>query len=239
MQIFWFSSHLFVPLHPEMKKLAILIIFLGGWLGVKAQLVINELMQSNIDCVMDDLKEFPDSWVELYNPTSQTIDLKGYKLGISDNVAEAYALPSQSIEPGQYVLIYCDKENKGMHTHFRLDSGKGSSVYLFLDSAIADKVENLKKQPSPNIAYGRKTDGANEWGYQLTASPKDANTGEICDHDHILGEPVFSQTGCAVSDSRTINLQLSLPEGSPAGTEIHYTTNGDPLYDQRLGAYSL
>lgn len=215
-----------LPLHPEMKKLAILIIFLGGWLGVKAQLVINELMQSNIDCVMDDLKEFPDSWVELYNPTSQTIDLKGYKLGISDNVAEAYALPSQSIEPGQYVLIYCDKENKGMHTHFRLDSGKGSSVYLFLDSAIADKVENLKKQPSPNIAYGRKTDGANEWGYQLTASPKDANTGEICDHDHILGEPVFSQTGCAVSDSRTINLQLSLPEGSPAGTEIHYTTNG-------------
>ena len=98
-----------LPLHPEMKKLAILIIFLGGWLGVKAQLVINELMQSNIDCVMDDLKEFPDSWVELYNPTSQTIDLKGYKLGISDNVAEAYALPSQAIEPGQYVLIYCDK----------------------------------------------------------------------------------------------------------------------------------
>ena len=209
-----------------MKKLAILIIFLSGWLGMKAQLVINELMQSNIDCVMDDLKEFPDSWVELYNPTSKSIDLKDYKLGISDNVAEAYALPSQSIEAGQYVLIYCDKEAKGMHTNFRLDSGKGSSVYLFLNSAIADKVENLKKQPSPNIAYGRKTDGANEWGYQLSPSPKAANTGEVCDHDHILGEPVFSQKGCVVSDSRTFNLQLSLPEGSPAGAEIHYTTNG-------------
>ena len=30
-----------------------------------AQLIINEVMQSNIDCMMDDLNEFPDSWVEL------------------------------------------------------------------------------------------------------------------------------------------------------------------------------
>ena len=27
-----------------------------------AQLIINELMQSNIDCIMDDINEFPDSW---------------------------------------------------------------------------------------------------------------------------------------------------------------------------------
>ena len=31
--------------------------------SVQAQVVINELMQSNIDCIMDDLVEFPDSWV--------------------------------------------------------------------------------------------------------------------------------------------------------------------------------
>ena len=28
-------------------------------------LVINELMQSNVDEIMDDLNEFPDSWVEV------------------------------------------------------------------------------------------------------------------------------------------------------------------------------
>ena len=36
-------------------------------LGLHAQLVINELMQSNIDCLLDDLNEYPDSWVELHN----------------------------------------------------------------------------------------------------------------------------------------------------------------------------
>ena len=30
-----------------------------------AQLVINEIMQSNVECTMDDIKEFPDSCVEL------------------------------------------------------------------------------------------------------------------------------------------------------------------------------
>ena len=44
-------------------------LFIGCGLTANAQLVINELMQSNIDCLMDDLKEFPDSWVELYNPS--------------------------------------------------------------------------------------------------------------------------------------------------------------------------
>ena len=44
-----------------------------------AQLVINELMQSNIDCVMDDLNEFPDSWVELYNSGTTPVNLRDYK----------------------------------------------------------------------------------------------------------------------------------------------------------------
>ena len=217
-----------------MKKLTLIIILLIGWQTSRAQLVINELMQSNIDCVMDDLKEFPDSWVELYNPTSQGIDLSGYKLGTSDNAAEAWQLPSQMIGGGQYALVYCDKVGSGLHTNFRLDSGKGCSVYLFQGSEVADKVEGLKKQPAPNIAYGRKTDGANEWGYQLVPSPKVANTGAVCDHDHILGEPVFSEQGRAFSSGGTITLTLSLPEGSPEGTEIYYTTNGaEPTTDSK------
>ena len=48
----------------------------------RAQLVINELMQSNIDCIMDDLNEFPDSWVELYNAGAEPVNLGDYKIGL-------------------------------------------------------------------------------------------------------------------------------------------------------------
>ena len=209
-----------------MKKAFIIIISLLCWQVSNGQLVINELMQSNIDCIMDDLNEFPDSWVELYNAGSEGVKLSDYRLGECDNADEAWQLPYQMIGAKQYVLIYCDKVGKGLHTSFRLDTGKGSAVYLFQGTSVVDKVTDLKKQPSPNIAYGRKTDGADEWGYQLTPSPNAANTGEICDHDHILGEPVFSEKGRVFNGANTLTLKLSLPEGSPAGTEIHYTTNG-------------
>lgn len=202
---------------------------------VSAQLVINELMQSNIDCIMDDLDEFPDSWVELYNASSEAVNLKDWRLGISDNPSEAWPLPDKMVGPGLYALVYCDKEEWRLHTNFRLESGKGGCVYLFQGETLVDQITDMEKQPAPNIAYGRKTDGSDEWGYQLKPSPGTPNRNEICDHDHILGEPVFSQPGCVVNGTRSFNLQLSLPEGSPEGTEIRYTTNGmEPTADSKL-----
>ena len=189
-------------------------------------LIINELMQSNIDCWMDDLNDFPDSWVELYNPSSANIDLSNYSLGVVLDAGEAWKLPSQTIAPGKYVIVCCDKESTKLHTPFRLESGKGCNVYLFRDGQVIDKVENLAKQPAPNIAYGRQTDGSEEWGYQLTPTPNKANSGEVCDGNHILGEPVFSQKGFVINGSKSFRLKLTLPEGAPEGTEIRYTTNG-------------
>ena len=209
-----------------MKKWTFFVGLLLSSQTINAQLVINELMQSNIDCIMDDLNEFPDSWVELYNTGTASVNLKDWRLGLSDKAGEAWQLSDKQVGPGEYVLVYCDKEATKLHTNFRLDSGKGGSVYLFQGETIVDKVEDMKKQPAPNIAYGRKTDGSGEWGYQLTPSPESKNTGEICDADHILDDPIFSEQGFVVKGTKTFSLSLSLPEGSPAGTEIHYTTNG-------------
>ena len=194
--------------------------------GTNEHLVINELMQSNIDCWMDDLNDFPDSWVELYNPGTASINLGSYSLGTTSDAKEAWKLTDKTIAPGKYVIVCCDKEGSKLHTPFRLESGKGCNVYLFCDDQIVDKVEGLAKQPAPNIAYGRKTDGSNEWGYQLTPTPNKANSGEVCDHDHILGEPVFSEKGHVVNGTHSFRLKLSLPEGAPEGTVIRYTTNG-------------
>lgn len=198
------------------------ILFLG--VSAKAQVVINELMQSNVDCIMDDLKEFPDSWVELYNSGTEAINLQDYKLGTKDKVSKAWQLPNKTLNAKAYVVVYCDKEEKGLHTSFRLESGKDGSVYLFQGDEIVDKVEKMSKMPAPNIAYGRKTDGEDNWGYMATPTPGQANCGQTC--TDILGEPVFSQKGCVMTSSKTINLTLSMPEGTPEGAVIRYTTNG-------------
>ena len=192
--------------------------------SVQAQVVINELMQSNIDCIMDDLNEFPDSWVELYNSGTEAVNLKDYKLGAKEKPGKAWQLPNQTLNAKSYVVVYCDKEESGLHTNFRLETGKDGNVYLFQGEEIVDKIEKMSKMPSPNIAYGRKTDGSDEWGYQATPTPGKANCGQTC--TDILGEPVFSQKGCVFTSSKTIRLQISMPEETPEGTVIRYTTDG-------------
>ena len=196
-------------------------------ISANAQLVINELMQSNVECIMDDIHEFPDSWVELYNPTDTATNLKYYKISNKNNVANAWQLPDKVVPARGYVVIYCDKEartDKRLHTDFRLESGKDGNLYLFTDGAIVDKLEKMAKMPAPDVAFGRKTDGADEWGYQLTPSAGKANTGEICNANHLLGAPGFSPKGRV--GNTPVNLTLSLPEGAPEGAVIRYTTDG-------------
>ena len=199
-----------------------------------SKLVINELMQSNIDCIMDDLHEFPDSWVELYNNSDESINLKEYQIGIKEG--NAWQLPNKTIDAKGFIVVYCDKEEWSLHTDFRLDTGKGCVVYLFKGNEVVDSLPAaLPKMPAPNIAYGRKTDGGNEWGYQLTPTPGAANCGEVCDEKHILGEPVFSEPGHVLTSSKKISLALSLPKDAPEGTQIYYTTDGkEPTKDSKL-----
>ena len=210
-----------------MKRIYFILTILATALTTQAQdLVINELMQSNIECIMDDIKEFPDSWVELYNPTDAAINLKDYKISNKNKVAKAWQLPDKQVPAKGFVVIYCDKDEKGLHTNFRLESGKDGNLYLFKGDEVVDKLEKMAKMPAPDVAYGRKTDGADEWGYQLTATPGKANTGDICEGNHILGVPIFSDQGRVTTSNTTINLKLSLPEDAPEGAVIRYTTDG-------------
>jgi len=195
-----------------------------------AQLVINELMQSNVECIMDDIKEFPDSWVELYNTGTDEVNLGDYKLGTKDKANKAWQLPNQQVSAGGHVIIYCDKEETngdGIHTDFRLESGDGGKLYLFKDNQIVDKLEGMAPMPAPDVAYGRETDGGTNWGYQHTPTPGKPNTGIVPSDHKILGAPVFFPKGRVVNyGQKSISVELSLPANAPNSAFITYTTDG-------------
>ena len=208
-----------------MKKLTCGMLMAGIMVtgaSAHAELVINELMQSNIDCIMDDLKEFPDSWVELYNAGTESVNLSDYALSVSSKEKKAYKLPSRTVAPGQYVVVYCDKEEKDLHASFRLESGKDGELYLWKNGTVIEQYTGMKKMPAPNVSYGRETDGSDTWGYQLTPTPGKTNCGRIT--KEVLGDPVFSKAGHVAKT--TFALELSLPEDATAGTQIRYTLDG-------------
>ncbi|MCF0191703.1 MAG: CotH kinase family protein [Marinilabiliaceae bacterium] len=189
----------------------------------EAQLVINEFMQSNVETIMDDINEFPDSWVELYNAGTEPVDLSLYSIATDEDAAKAYQLPSAIIPPDSHIVVYCDKEANGMHSDFRLESGKNGAIYLFQNGQLADKITKIAKMPSPDVAYGRESDGAEVWGYQLTTTPGSKNEGGLS--DIILGKPIFSPEG-GVYENASFNVTLSLPADAPADAVIRFTTDG-------------
>lgn len=98
---------------------------------------INEVSAANSIYVNDYFKK--DDWVELYNTTSEDIDLTGYYLSDNHQKPQKYQIGESAIKGGNVIpahghrVIWCSKrERKGtdIHASFKLDNEEGSYVVL-------------------------------------------------------------------------------------------------------------
>lgn len=122
--------------------------------------VINELMASNTATVADDAGEF-DDWIELYNTSTQNIDLSGYYL--TDNLANLtkWDFPANSIIPaGGYMILWADEDSSQgwNHMNFKL-SAIGGEVVMLLDPQLnlIDSVHFGSQQT--DMGYARVPNG--------------------------------------------------------------------------------
>lgn len=200
------------------------------------ELVINEFMQGNVQTVMDDTMQFPDSWIELYNDSSEELNAGDYSISISGNTETAWSLPAVTIAPYSHILLYCDKLSNAFHTNFILETGSNGSIFLFNNQAeIIDRITPIDKMPCSDVSFGRVSDGSPQFGYQLNPTPGSSNTGGIAYSAKPLPDPEFSVPGMVCSKS--VLLDLTVPPGCPAGTVLRYTldcsevTSDSPIYN--------
>lgn len=122
-------------------------------------LVINELMASNDETVADQDGEF-DDWIELYNTTSEDLDLTGYFLTDNAQNLDKYDIPEGTIIPANgYLIIWADEDGMqdGLHANFKLSSSGESLFLVNSDTIIIDEV-TFDKQTA-DIAYARFPNG--------------------------------------------------------------------------------
>ncbi len=223
-------------------RIAILFICSAFSQSIAAKVWINEVMQSNIDGIVDDRRDFPDSWIELYNDGEEDIDVRNWYVSETQDYNQGWKIPQSVIVPAKgFVILYFDKEGYGLHANFRIDSGK-TKLYLFNTSLTeVDATGDIPKQPAPGIARGRIQDGGAAWGYFIKATPASTNGIENNVATILAPDPIFSKKGRVSKTAITVT--LSLPDNAPEGIlaeHIHYTTDGSeptedsPVYQKTL-----
>ena len=86
------------------------LIILFCWSSVFGQnILINELVSSN-NIYFDDFSNTPD-WFELYNASSDVINLDGMKISDKDDFETAWSFAQISLLPGQYLLVFASGDD--------------------------------------------------------------------------------------------------------------------------------
>jgi len=136
---------------------------------------INEFLALNINGLQDETGT-PEDWVEIFNAGTETVNLEGMFLTDNLQATTKWEFPSENIEPGEFLLVWCDSdpENGSLHTTFKLNAS-GESIGLFdtlannnqlVDSYdFGPQVADVSKGRSPSdggtfwISFGYSTPG--------------------------------------------------------------------------------
>lgn len=213
------------------KALYLFLVFILCCVNVSAQnakpsssnIVINEIMASNIDVYRDPSTNF-GSWVELYNPTSSPVVLGG--LYVSDDVnnlkknklvSNYGTLPAN----GFAVLNFDHHEVWTQYSYRQIDDKLDCDGGVVI---ISDGTNIFAQQEYPKaigrISFARLKDGGSEWGTMGIPSPGKSNSLNGGFATEQLAEPVISHSSGMFSSSILLKVNI------PSGCTLKYTTDG-------------
>ncbi|MGN1398434.1 MAG: lamin tail domain-containing protein [Erysipelotrichaceae bacterium] len=134
---------------------------------IKEGLVINEVMNDNYSYLAQNGGRYYD-WIELYNNSSQAINLADYCLSTSKDNLSAYQLPDVTLQAYQYYIVMASgstglSNNSYQHTDFKLSDCEG--LYLSKANQIVDCLY-MYDIPT-DYSYGRNSD----YGFYYISSP--------------------------------------------------------------------
>lgn len=115
-------------------QISLALIFLSYSFSYSSGIVINEIMASNSESLYDEDQQTSD-WIELYNASTEDVNLDGYKISDKNDPAKAWAIPDTIIKPGEYLIIYASGKDYSKSGSCTIEtSGKGIDFNEYSDS---------------------------------------------------------------------------------------------------------
>lgn len=92
-----------------------------------SQIVINEVVSSNIAGITDEDGEFVD-WIELYNNSGQSVNLEGFIINDRNNPSNGWELPAVELASKSFILLYASgKDRKDIAINYRTIIDRGDN----------------------------------------------------------------------------------------------------------------
>ena len=183
-------------------------------------IVINEVMASNIDVVLDPSTNY-GSWIELYNPTNRNISLAG--MYVTDDTADMQKFrlsgPGLYITAKGYYVIYFDHHTiySPSQVDFKLNYAGGTIMLTDGNTVIASATY---PQAIGRTSYALQKDGGDTWGITSTPTPGETNAGSQFASLQ-TAPPTFSKHTPRINSGQTVGLSTAT-----AGATIRYTLDG-------------
>ena len=123
--------------------------------------VINEFMASNHNTINDEDGASSD-WIEIYNPSDQSLNLDGYFLTDDAAVLDKWRMPAATVSPGGYLLVFASGKDRAvagqeLHTNFQLAADGGYVGLVATDHTTVLSSYNYPQQLT-DVSYGLSVD---------------------------------------------------------------------------------
>lgn len=129
------------------------------------QLIINELMASNVDFEADEFGEY-DDWIELYNISGTVLPIGKMTLSDDPNNPGKWQLPNTALSPDKYLVIWADGDSFQGDTHANFKINKeGETIGLYDEKLNHYRSINEIEVPEfeSNYSYARKPNAIGEF----------------------------------------------------------------------------
>ena len=125
-------------------------------------LVISELMAANRSVLADEDGDFSD-WLEIHNPTSESVSLAGWSLTDDAEERQKWPLPEATLVAGDYQVVFASGKDRqspesSWHTNFRLRAEGEFLALVDPSGEISHEYSPQYPQQSSDVAFGLISD---------------------------------------------------------------------------------
>lgn len=184
--------------------------------------LISETLSSSSKKLASQAKgmSYPTDFIEIYNATSDTVNLKGYTLA-QEPGKPFFRFPNTPLEAGGYVVVYCDGVNKAKNSsdlHAAVKISTGGETFYMADAKgrVCDVYSTGKGRYG--MSSGRVGPDISRRVFFSTPTPGSQNSGTY--YTSFAPVPEFSVEGGVIKKGTKVSLS------APEGYTIVYTTDG-------------